>query len=1800
MVVSVQQLNQQLTKYDTIDQSLIVSRDYVRQFGTPEDYVEYHIYTKSGNLISSFYDYKGYSIPDTLIQGSTQTYTQQLEFNPGLLLEQEGYTFGTYDVQFNIFRKKVFNTNQKIFFIKEISSDRTEIKVSSNLISSTDIETGTLNFLYEIQDSAYFKDFLLNFGDNKLVNGVNIALDRNTDPYSILIKLYQPLPDEFGLKSSFWIVEELSEAPVYEVVLAPTPIPEVVPQLKPANFDIDVDSFSIKPSEYLNIDGLLSNQSINAYQQVLNALNQKGIQINVDYSDYSNFVQFSSAKERLLNFKYKLQLIEGYTSDITSISSTVNYNVSTNSSSSIISLQNKIDTIIKNFDGYETYLYYTSESAAWPKSTGTKPYTLYSVSSNEAVAWLGDDNYNSPNYGGQLATASLYDLENQDNLAYIVPEYISVDPVNDGYTLFLNMVGQHFDNIFIYIKAITDLTRANNNLNKGISKDIVYYALRSLGIKLYNSKSDDNIFEYLIGSTPSGSFAPTGSQYDTIIAATNETVPGQDIQKEILKRIYHNLPLLLKSKGTARGVKALISSFGIPNTILTANEFGGADKLNNTVDYTYDRFSYALNISGAYVKSYWGAGYDYPTGSITDYVPNGIEFRFKPDKDFYATTASLATLVSGSDVTMKVDMFPDSTSGTPYSLIKLSLLGNAGYVTASLSLPIYATGSTGDTYWWNVLVQKRNDLALDAVSSSQYYDIYVKDKIDLRIGHQASASIYIGSNTSASYNANWNAVTQSLYLNTGSAFVGYAQELRYWTAPLSESVFDYHVLNPESIRGDYSGSAYNDLSARFPLGNDLYIYNHSLTGSVFSIQPNYVERESISGAFIKSASFFDFPNQINYVPNDEEYVTDSPNSVYSNPVNQKVRIVNNVITGSVLSPFIRMEDTSDVYRTIDTHFVDASFSPQNEVNKDIIAQYGNSINIDEYIGDPRNSYIDTYPLLEHFKEEYFKKYESRYDLKDYVRLIKFFDNSLFKMIKDYVPGRSNVYTGLTIKSPMIERPKAKQAEPSLTENYNSVDGEITDGDISAGSIYNSGYGDGSDFYLGNLSGSTLDVNKDFEQKNYNPYALYSGSIDQAKFDRSDYNALINVVTESIASIIFQKINPYQKGVLEPVEINDENYTDPAYTTVRYRGSKVSSAKYNFYTSQSVLLLDSQVVSWNGDTSYGKTAAIDSNVLKFSFSNNIVEKNVNFYDKTTINLKYLIDASGSTVELSSANSNLFEVQNMFKKGDYVDIYMFDKYRPTNQSTLDGSKEVFEGGFNYSPILFRETAELLNFTFIEPTDYTTSRLGVKAVNTSSFIWQTIGNTNTDFATTPNGTNTIFKINGLSTTSTAFSLSKKASSTWPYLQFPLNGYNLGLYKDYTNTYYRIGSFNTTNANPHYFAIDWFLPNGTGSLNGGYSTTDMQGKVGTFKSAGENYSYIEAPRSSSYVINIDIPVKVSANNPDTIIEPSEDRGPAIVKIIGIIEVQKSGTGSWNYINPKTKQPYGVTKFTATNIPLGLGNIIGGPNFAAVDELNSFLYFPETMSGGTFGNRSITPFFEGRCQAFNVKADLDQGDRIRVRVYFAEVTGFFKRSQDIYYEMQLGDTSNAFFEIYDAVLSTKSIVTSGSIGTTSPLFTAEADNQTITFNDSASMLYGVSVFEPEPSGSITPFYSPVSDAFTFRRNDLFRFTSYYSIQPEYFLVDEVIEPQFIFVGTTKKVLTPLQVRFNKRFNVADLSTANFAILRRVPDETSLIINFKKKDGITSNALILPYNLKPDIKNSVSDIVRPLKDTLLSNVTIFQ
>jgi hypothetical protein len=52
---------------------------------------------------------------------------------------------------------------------------------------------------------------------------------------------------------------------------------------------------------------------------------------------------------------------------------------------------------------------------------------------------------------------------------------------------------------------------------------------------------------------------------------------------------------------------------------------------------------------------------------------------------------------------------------------------------------------------------------------------------------------------------------------------------------------------------------------------------------------------------------------------------------------------------------------------------------------------------------------------------------------DFIRLIKFFDNQIFKMVKDFVPVRASATTGIIIKPHLLERGKIKQPALSLTQ-----------------------------------------------------------------------------------------------------------------------------------------------------------------------------------------------------------------------------------------------------------------------------------------------------------------------------------------------------------------------------------------------------------------------------------------------------------------------------------------------------------------------------------------------------------------------------------------------------------------------------------------------------------------------------------------------------------------------------------------------------------------------------------------------
>jgi len=1156
-----------VSRYSSDDTNLIGSQNIQESFDIYNDYIEYYVYDINGNILDVDYEYVSYKLPtDSALNPSytpppnskgnitnsdiqlvsyspesTGSSFPVIEIDPIKDLQDLGYTSGEFKVQYNFFKNKISSPLEE-YFIKRISADRTEISIASTVFSNIQIEE-TFNSLFdEINNSPFYTNYLVNFGLNKQAVAVNIALNKVDEGYEILFKLYEPLSNDVFEKTTLWVVEEKASPYIFDINLDVLVSPPAPLMLRGANFNIPVtqesNTVSTKYSDYNTLINNLQSTQSGSYRRLLNTITSKSIDINVDYTDFNNFSFFGSVETRLNNFYTKVKNIEDYTNLINkysvSASSFPNLQLEINLYSS------SINDLIANFDGYESYLYFESSSYAWPKSTSTLPYVLYSTGSAVAINW----------YATTINFASLYDNNNVNILYNNVPSYLVEDPDNAPYVLFLNMIGQYFDNIWILLKAITDINLSNNNLEQGASKDLVYHILKSYGIVLNNSLGGDNLDLFLIGND-SGSayysgyltdFSPTSSYLNNI--------PKRDLLAETYKRIYHNLPYLSKTKGTVTGLQTLVTLFGVTSSILNVKEYGGSDGSTNLLGYN----------------------------------------------------------------------------------------------------------------------------------------------------------------------------------------------------------------------------------------------------------------------------------------------------------NDKVRIINNSTTGSLLSPLVSIQvppTSSNSFLDEDLHYVDISFSPQNQINTYVAQAINNtnpSWNLDDYIGDPRQIYDNSYVDLDQQRTKYFNtptdedfvNYYNRVianngifeaysctlntlqnlkgvkpgftgsllDYNGFIRLIQFFDNSLFKTLENFVPARTNLSTGVTFESPVLERNKFVYSNPSnsttssvqlaeitqdsgslvqiegltggiyddlrsftqsWSESINTPAGPVTinhtnksefytgelsgtevivsNGDLTAptplfssfaleggvipgnplsydfpfkanvGEVYNlsftidySGGGIGSSILdlkayttiiqtfstsPGDITNASIDVY--IADNNYiNLYlyqdALLAGSVTIknvviTKRIESSQGYLLNNIQNSTDSSIRNKIyTPNREFVttfntssyLSPAELQDSYLSLTSYVRSRYDGTKTTSVAYNIVTSS--------------NQSYGNLAAIDKYCNYFAYFDWIGNAAPEVYNAGNVHILQIIDENGNIISMDGfTNKNTFLVENIFKKGEDVNIYFLGSFN-TSRFGNSGSYTIYDAAGFYDTIFY----------------------------------------------------------------------------------------------------------------------------------------------------------------------------------------------------------------------------------------------------------------------------------------------------------------------------------------------------------------------------------------------------------------------------------------------------------------------------------------------------------------------------------
>ena len=879
-------------------------------------------------------------------------------------LESLNLTAGNFTIAVNFFKNLIGNYDRQHLRIDEISPDRTEIRLRAIDADDPDFLKQITSYISNVKQtsSRFYTSYLLNFSRNQCVSYVNSVV---IGEY-LYVKLQEPLSQEFQVNFKCWVVEEQKPTYIDRIAIVAKQIQKQFNKLGNPNWQATA-TFNTSNETGLKAWTDLLGSSTQTSQQIVDAYfsgSLSGVKLNIDYSDFNNFVFYSSAVERLENFLYKLQLLEYYTSQSIVISG-ISGSVATTNQSDFLNLKS---SLIGGFDAFEQYLYYQSSSLVTtyeipietaivpsvtgsyikpvPKTNSTYPYTLTATTSSQFKQW----------YDGVYSSASLYDNLNINALTYAIPEFIRLDPTNVDTVTFVNMLGHHYDILYTYINHMTHINKREENPKLGMPNELLYSVAKQFGWNLTNGNQSQELWQYLLGTDEAGT-PLTGSN-----SIGDPSVPGRDMTYTIWRRIVNNLPYLLKTKGTKRSIQALLSCYGIPQSLISINEYGGP-RIERAPVYEKLNFDYALDLSGSAAGTV-----------VVNYSQsiNAVELRFRTDdivaNPLIPSTMNLFTIGSNT-VTI------DFTSG---NLGTIQLNG-----TSSANIEIYNDE-------WLTTVLRTNGSNLDLVTKkSKYGKIVAAVSASTTASLPFSGSVVLGGMTG------------------GSRFVGQLQELRLWSSSLQDSAFNNHVKAPAAYDGNVD--AYDELIFRLPLTQKI---DHSQTGSLLGIQPK---------SSTISASFSGWTLNTPYDSYEETYYYDAVSLGAGTYDDNKIRIESNELVGT-LDVKTRAERSQFDRAPLDSKKLGVYFSPQTMIDEDIIAQYGFT-DLDQYIGDPGETDSKSYPNLIQFAQGYWKKYSQRNNINDYLKMFTLFDLSFFKQLDQLLPGRVSRLTGVLIQPNVLERSK---------------------------------------------------------------------------------------------------------------------------------------------------------------------------------------------------------------------------------------------------------------------------------------------------------------------------------------------------------------------------------------------------------------------------------------------------------------------------------------------------------------------------------------------------------------------------------------------------------------------------------------------------------------------------------------------------------------------------------------------------------------------------------------------------------
>ena len=926
-----------------------------------------------------------------------------------------------------------------------IQFDKSELTIPRNVVINRLLDgfISQLNTASLVDESSKYLNHLLHLpNDNKLIT------TWLGSEGSLILKLYEPLSTAIQPNQQVWI-SKLQSDPIIETINITGENASFCPPLKGPNFSLEENN----GVAYQILDDLIASGSITSNDIVNNYLegtNVNTTKLNLQYvsgSDYTfkSFSHFGSAEERAANFFYKVKLLETYKARYEALIATTfippydgyNGGILTENGFQVITedglfdvqweiaqssgvnqageakkVLNTINGILRNFDGFENFLYKSNNNLAYPKVLYVHPITglgtliLRDTTHASVTAW----------YNALIDEAANYDKYNPNYLVNNIPEFIREDYNNNDFIVFLDMIGQHFDIVWAYVKALDNNKILEHKQISGLSNTLVSQMLQSFGWNPKNAFNSPFLWEYAFGKTKDG-FQKYG-------------MPLSEANDEVWRRILNNLPYLLKHKGTARAMKAIMACYGVPQSMLTIMEFGGPQDptQGGTSKFTFDDRTAAFYLKGD-LNGNGSSNIKVPWHEINnvDY-PNSIEFRILPNElptpiytlisgsewtlDLVQTTGSFGKLELnfGGDISNSTYFEEPFASGSPVvTTVYISPESSGVYAygpdlkTGSLDFPI------STEHYSQVVINRHN-----SPDSSSWFEVWWGTSNGQRIITSVSMSIQTD-------DTQWE--TGSYLQIGGNGFEGNLDEVRLWRVPLQRSKFENHTLFPDAINGNDFDSSTKDLVFRLDFE---YPKDRVLDPYVKNVSINEIYGE---GSATASNMWVNPTYPYQYIPYDRTVTANVPSLGFN--YSNKVRFESASLVTD-LSYKTRATKKAFDQAPIDTNRLGLFFSPIKELNMDILKAFGD-FNIDNYIGNPSDEYRTTYKELDTLRHYYFERLDNR-DIYEYIRLVKYIDRSLFDTLIELAPARTNVVKGLLIEPHFLERSKIKWTKPVSERN----------------------------------------------------------------------------------------------------------------------------------------------------------------------------------------------------------------------------------------------------------------------------------------------------------------------------------------------------------------------------------------------------------------------------------------------------------------------------------------------------------------------------------------------------------------------------------------------------------------------------------------------------------------------------------------------------------------------------------------------------------------------------------------------